>query len=316
MLCNKQTDTKAWSLRIHLTSQSLIQELTNKFTGIQTDSPALCDFCRSHTQRLVKTKKLLTNTDIILVLNKNDVQKFENKVIIPLSIETNTPPLLISHQNTSQQTEHYYLHATINHHGQQHTSGHYTYSQIDILKGIITTIDGSKISGTPLVTNDTSNSLIVKDPYIVIYKYKELSSIPKPSQNTKTIKAYDDSTMIKPKKGRPTQKKPPKPDPNQKSLLLFFKTNVNETPQQNTQSHNTTDRYDTISILYSNIRSIKANKLQLETYIERHQPKIVALTKTWQKESYPPLKLKQDHYTIIEKKKNQSGWRWTCSTCR
>ena len=299
---------KAWSLRLDITSQSLLQELNRKFTGIHTDSTAFCDLCICQTQRLIKTEKLQTNTFIILVLNKNDIQKIGGKLTIPLNIETNTPPIHIENQIRPQLKESYSLLAIINHHGHQHTSGHYTYSHFDISKGLITTLDGPKVSKAPLVITDNSDSYTSEDPYIVIYKHKESPFKPKHLQNTQTIKAYDDNTQTKPKRGRPPQKKTPKPDPSQKSLLQFYKTKEKESSGENTQNLNKVDQTDALSVLYSNIRSVRANKIHLETYVERHQPKIIALTETWQKQDYPPLKLKQDYYSIIEKRRdNKDG---------
>jgi len=78
-----------WSSRIELKSINLVDELTEKYKGYESTSTAFCDLCANETTRVIKTKHFLANTYFTLTLNKLEVQKLSQKVLVPFRLALN-----------------------------------------------------------------------------------------------------------------------------------------------------------------------------------------------------------------------------------
>jgi len=192
------------------------------------------------------------------------------------------------------------LHASVHHHGADHKRGHYTFRFYDLENFRVKIIDDSKITEESFKPED--EQITTLDSYMILYKFTHIIEQPPSLKDKIEITNPNSTTPKKTVNKRGRKPKHDQKDDKQRSLAEFFPLNkIKE--GISTTSHKNQER-DFCSIVFSNIRSLKANKTALEVLIERNNPKILALIETWMSPSDPKISLKHDYYEIFEQRRN------------
>jgi len=146
-----------------------------------------------------------------------------------------------------------------------------------------------------------------KDIYMAIYRVQKENSQTDTIQIPIKVKNQINNNS-KPLRGRKSKYQArDKTITTQSNILSYFLSGQSQQKSNPTTNHKEvlSDKVkDTLEIVYTNIRSVNANKYQLEAYIERNSPSILVLTETWRLATDAKISLQHDYYNILEKRRN------------
>ena len=302
--CKKQTRKETLntlSIRLQPKSESVKNELAYlRQPGEITDEKIICEHCKQYTSRRVNITSLKTKKFLTLVIDKPFLNKLNGRSKIQAKWELKDFDKLLE-QRSDDTRGSLVLKATIHHHGQDHRSGHYTISFYNLEENKILKIDDSIITELDLSIED--GQILTEDTYIILYEIVPDHEV-SPSEQKEEKKITHLNPKIPQKRGRKPKVLPK--DEKQKSITHFFQLN---NPPKEKMNHVTCEakHISERSILYANIRSLNANKIALDVYVERYNPQIIALVETWMKPEDYPISLNHDYYEVFEKRRISQG---------
>jgi len=270
---------KTITLRMYPSTISLKKETSLLFNpGIDTEGSILCDYCMMGTTRRIKVTNITPNKYVMFVIDKASLIRLGGKLLIPTKWNYEDLNMMRNKNHSNKKNCTLILHASIHHQGANGGQGHYTFTSYDIERSKAQIVNSNNVTDHELAIQN--NEILTTDSYIIVYR-SEYSTIQTPSQkNRKSLQVP--GTKPQTKKIHRAKKQTKAKD--QKVITDFYshtKTNDRTAREEILPQHN-------FQIMFSNIRSLKANKVALEIQIQKRRPMIIGLVETWIKPQDPP----------------------------
>ena len=222
---------------LSLRLRNLIQNLTKlAIPGELTDELSNCKHCHNLTQRKITLTSIHPKSYFMIILDKAFLKKLDKKIQIPVSINIDELNKALGSKDRIDRKEQLKLHASIHHHGEDYSSGHYTMKiynhnheeeKIQIVDDTIRTEDIESTKDGLITTIDT---------YMILYiLYPLIEQSQEKNKSKKSILAPGPAPKTK-KEKKPNL--PPKDD-KQRSINEFFtlhkKKDAKEDPREKIQ---------------------------------------------------------------------------------